>query len=55
MSDAADLNWRVIAEAVARQAKKDTGLEFGNVSFRIDNGRPSGLIEIRRTIKFEQE
>ncbi len=53
MSEAAyvDGQWRVLGEAVARLSE----VRFGNVNFRLEDGRFTGLIEIRYTLHVEDQ
>lgn len=51
MDEATKLQLYMIAKSVA----KLTGIQFGNVSFRIENGQPTGLIENRETIKLDKD
>jgi hypothetical protein len=42
-----DEQWRQIGDIIAFHS----GIGWGNVTFRIENGRFSGLIEVRETLK----
>lgn len=43
--------WKVVGDAVARKA----AIGFGNVTFRIEDGKFTGLVEIRETLKTDKE
>ena len=51
MDEATQIQLYMLAKSVA----KLTGIQFGNVSFRIENGEPTGLIENRETIKLDKQ
>lgn len=50
MDENTEAQWEAVCEAATRLA----GIKWGNVSIRIEDGRPTGLVEIRETIKLRK-
>jgi len=43
--------WRAVGDAAAILAH----IQYGNVTFRVQEGRFTGLVEIRETLKIEEK